>query len=104
MKLSKKRLEEILAFTDEEISDIPELKDEELAKMQPSHFRNPENYRPLKKRISICIDADVLHWYRSGGKGYQTKINKVLREDMLREAAPAYGKGKKAPPEEELQI
>jgi uncharacterized protein (DUF4415 family) len=101
MKLSKKRLEEILAFTDEDISDIPELTDEELAKMQPSHFRNPENYRPLKKRISICIDADVLHWYRAGGKGYQTKINQVLREDMLREVAPAYGKVNNSPKDDE---
>jgi len=103
MKLSKKRLEEILAFTDEDISDIPELKDEELAKMQPSHFRNPENYRPVKRRISICIDADVLHWYKSRGKGYQTKINQVLREDMLREAAPTYRKEIKASNEEEPQ-
>jgi uncharacterized protein (DUF4415 family) len=101
MKLSKKRLEEILAFKEEDISDIPELTDEELARMQPSHLYNPENYRPLKKRISICIDADVLHWYRAGGKGYQTKINQVLREDMLRETAPAYGKANGAPEDNE---
>ena len=101
MTISKKRLEEILAFKDEDISDIPELTDEELARMQPSHFRNPENYRPVKKKISICIDADVLQWYKSGGKGYQTKMNQVLRDDMLRETAPAYRKEKKVPTEKE---
>jgi uncharacterized protein (DUF4415 family) len=92
MKLSKKRLNEIEAFVDEDISDIPELTDEELARMQSSHLLNPNNYRPVKKKISIYIDADVLEYYKSKGKGYQTKINRALRQGMLREIAPTYGK------------
>ena len=90
MKLSKKSLNEIEAFVDEDISDIPELTDEELARMQSSHLLNPENYRPIKKKISIFIDADVLEYYKSKGKGYQTKINRTLRQGMLREIAPTY--------------
>ena len=80
-------------------SDIPEMTDEQLAQLQPSHLRNLANFRPIKKKISIYVDADVLEHYKSKGKGYQTKINRVLRESMLRETAPTYGKPSE--PEEE---
>ena len=98
MSISKKRLEEIMAFKDEDNSDIPEMTDEQLAELKPSHLRNPENYRPVKKKICMYIDADILQWYKSNGKrGYQTKINQVLRQNMLRESSPAYGKEKDTP-------
>ena len=42
-------------------------------------------YRPVKKSISIRIDADVLIWLKSQGKGYQTRINTILRQAMLKE-------------------
>jgi len=32
-----------------------------------------------KDHINIRIDHDVLQWFRSNGKGYQTLINNVLR-------------------------
>ena len=80
-------------------SDIPEMTDEQLAQLQPSHLRNLANFRPIKKKISIYVDADVLEHYKSGGKGYQTRINAVLRQEMLRETAPTYGK--QSEPEEE---
>ncbi|WP_081468706.1 BrnA antitoxin family protein [Treponema primitia] len=38
---------------------------------------------PVKVALSIKIDADVLDWFKSKGKGYQTRINAVLRETML---------------------
>ncbi len=75
-----------------DFSDIPEMTDEQLVQLQPSHLRNPENYRPIKKKISIYVDADVLEYFKAKGKGYQTRINKVLRQEMLRETAPSYGK------------
>ena len=34
---------------------------------------------PMKKHINIRIDGDVLDWFRGTGKGYQTRINNVLR-------------------------
>lgn len=40
-------------------------------------------YRPDKKMTTVRIDADVLAWLKSGGKGYQTKINAILRREML---------------------
>ena len=36
-------------------------------------------YRPLKKVVTIRIDADVLAWFRKNGRGYQTRINRALR-------------------------
>lgn len=29
--------------------------------------------------MTLRIDADVLDWFRAQGKGYQTKINAILR-------------------------
>jgi uncharacterized protein (DUF4415 family) len=34
---------------------------------------------PRKQDIHIRLDADVLDWFRRSGKGYQTRINNVLR-------------------------
>ena len=50
--------------------------------MKPAH---PEYWKvePVKVALSIKIDADVLAWFKSNGKGYQTRINKALRDVML---------------------
>jgi uncharacterized protein (DUF4415 family) len=42
-------------------------------------------YRPVKRPVSIRLDADVLAWLKSQGSGYQTRVNIFLREKMLRE-------------------
>jgi len=42
-------------------------------------------YRPLKTQASVRIDADVMEWLKRPGKGYQTRLNAILREAMLRE-------------------
>ena len=34
---------------------------------------------PLKQAVSIRLDDDVLQFFRASGKGYQTRINAVLR-------------------------
>lgn len=39
-------------------------------------------YRPVKQPVTIRIDADVLAWLKSKGKGYQTRINRLLRAAM----------------------
>ena len=97
MSISKRRRKEILVFKDDDISDIPEMTDKQLSELQPSHLRNPDNYRPVKKKICMYIDADILEWYKGDGeRGYQTKINQVLRQHMLHEASPTYGKAKDA--------
>ena len=40
-------------------------------------------YRPVKRQITLRIDADVIEWFKSRtptGVGYQTNINRALRE------------------------
>jgi uncharacterized protein (DUF4415 family) len=37
-------------------------------------------YRPIKRPVTIRVDADVLAWLKRQGRGYQTRINKLLRE------------------------
>ena len=39
-------------------------------------------YRPIKKPLTIRLDADVLAWLKGQGKGYQTRINALLRSSM----------------------
>jgi len=58
--------------------DIPPLDEEFWAKA----VRNPY-FRPLKRSTTVRIDADVLAWLRAQGKGYQTRINRILRAAML---------------------
>jgi uncharacterized protein (DUF4415 family) len=40
-------------------------------------------YRPNKKQITAKVDADVLDWLKSQGKGYQSRMNAILRREML---------------------
>ncbi len=82
MSISDKRLAEIKAFQDTDISDCPELTDEQLSQLKPSHYRNMANYRPIKKAVNIRIDADILEWLKSNGTGYQTRLNAILRKAM----------------------
>ncbi len=45
----------------------------------------PELYKPIKKPVTLRLDADVLLWFKKQGRGYQTRINKALRSVMLEE-------------------
>jgi uncharacterized protein (DUF4415 family)/uncharacterized DUF497 family protein len=49
----------------------------------PSEVQVGRFYRPIKQLVSIRLDADVLAWFRSRGKKYQTYMNnEVLRREM----------------------
>ncbi len=73
-------LEALAAMPDEEIdfSDIPEATED----FWKTAVRNPF-FRPVKKSTTLRIDADVLAWLKAQGKGYQSKINAILRREML---------------------
>ncbi|MGO8983733.1 MAG: BrnA antitoxin family protein [Terriglobales bacterium] len=45
----------------------------------------PGYFRPLKKPITLRVDADVLAWFKKQGRGYQTRINRALRKVMAEE-------------------
>ena len=79
-KVSKKQAKELKALAvlpDEEIdlTDIPEVLDWSGAIVR-------KYYRPIKKSLTIRLDADVLAWLKSEGSGYQTRINRLLRTAM----------------------
>ena len=79
-KTAKKAAEELAALAampDKEIdtSDIPEIID--WSKAVVGRF-----YRPVKEAVTIRLDADVLNWLKQGGRGYQTRVNKILRAVM----------------------
>ena len=42
-------------------------------------------YRPIKKPVTLRLDADVLAWFQRQGRGYQTRINQALRKLMMAE-------------------
>ena len=81
-KRQRAEIEALEAMPDSAIdtSDIPPLTDDFWKKA----VRNPF-YKPVKTSTTVRVDADVLVWLKSKGKGYQTRINAILRKAMLRE-------------------
>jgi uncharacterized protein (DUF4415 family) len=63
-------------------SDIPQFTEAQLAQFKPAH---PELFKtqPVKVPVTIKMDADILAWFKAGGKGYQTRINTALRNLMI---------------------
>jgi uncharacterized protein (DUF4415 family) len=55
--------------------DIPELSDDFFK-------RATRGWPPVKKQLTIRLDEDVLDWVKRHGKGYQTRINRILRVVM----------------------
>ncbi|BBW78481.1 MULTISPECIES: BrnA antitoxin family protein [Klebsiella] len=83
--LTAKRADELKALankTDDEIdySDIPATDDAHWSDAVRGKF-----YRPLKTQASVRIDADIMEWLKRPGKGYQTRLNAILREAMIRD-------------------
>ena len=75
-------LRALSARPDDEIdtSEIPVLTDEEWAKTERvrGHL-----YRPVKRIVTARLDGDVLEWLKSHGRGYQSRMNAILRREML---------------------
>jgi uncharacterized protein (DUF4415 family) len=71
-------LESLARLPDDAIdtSDVPEVLDWSTA-------RRGVFYRPVKRQLTLRLDADVVAWFKSqakSAKGYQTRINQALRE------------------------
>ncbi len=83
--VSKKSITRDLAridrMKDSEIdySDIPPLDKSFMKKATTA-------WPPVKKQLTIRLDADVLTWLKAHGKGYQTRINRILR--LMMESQP----------------
>lgn len=88
--VQRANLKALSARPDNEIdtSDIPVLTDAEWAKTRRVRGRL---YRPVKQIVTARLDGDVLEWLKSHGKGYQSRMNAILRREMLasfKSAAP----------------
>jgi uncharacterized protein (DUF4415 family) len=79
-KADRVMLKRLAEMPDSEIdlSDAPELTDEQWKNAERRRF-----YRPVKRQITARVDADVLAWLKGQGKGYQSRINAILRREML---------------------
>jgi uncharacterized protein (DUF4415 family) len=78
--VSKKSIKSDLArvdgkYAEIDYSDIPPL--------DKSFFRKAtEAWPPPKQQLTIRLDTDVLRWLKADGRGYQTRINRILRAAM----------------------
>ncbi|PIX05069.1 MAG: cytoplasmic protein [Gallionellales bacterium CG_4_8_14_3_um_filter_54_18] len=81
-KAQQAEMKALASMAEKEIdfTDIPELTDA----FWKNAVQNPY-YRPTKTSTTVRVDSDVLAWLKSQGKGYQTRINEILRAAMLRE-------------------
>jgi uncharacterized protein (DUF4415 family) len=77
----KAELKALADMPDSEVdySDIAPLTQEFWKNAVPNPF-----YKPIKTHASVRIDSDVMAWLKSQGKGYQTRMNAILREAMMR--------------------
>lgn len=80
----KANIKKLAQMPDHEIdtSDIPELPADAWKNAVRGKF-----YRPVKKAVSLRLDADVIAWLKKDGEGYQTRANRLLRERMLADKA-----------------
>jgi len=74
------QLKKLADMSDDQINydNIPKLTEVQLAE-----FHRPEHYRPIKRQITTRLDADVLAWLKASGKGYQSRMNAILRREMM---------------------
>lgn len=79
-KLTKEQRRDIAAIAakkdaDIDFSDIPVVLDWSGAEIG-------KFYRPAKRSVTMRLDQDVLDWLKAYGRGYQTKVNLLLRHAM----------------------
>jgi uncharacterized protein (DUF4415 family) len=77
----QQQLRDVAAMPEDQINtdDIPEVRDW-------SDAVRGKFYRPLKRQLTLRVDADVVDWFQSQAPkgGYQTEMNRVLRDAMVR--------------------
>ena len=61
-----------------DFSDIPATTEDDWKGAERGKF-----YRPVKRQLTVRIDADIVEWLKSQGQGYQTRMNAILRREML---------------------
>lgn len=82
-RMTDQRAAQLRAMRDDpnfvvDTSDIPEWTREDFKDAVRGRF-----YRPVKEQITTRLDADVIAWLKKEGKGYQSRMNAILRREML---------------------
>ncbi len=82
----KAEIEALAALSDDQIKtdDMPEVRDW-------SGATRGMFYRPVKQQITLRLDADLIDWFKTHhpqGEGYQTSINRALREYITQRHQP----------------
>ena len=94
-KSTKTAASKLTASQEAELDALAELPDHEIDTSDISEARDWSGamrgafYRPIKQQLTLRIDADIVAWFKArarAGKGYQTIINKALREYVERHA------------------
>src|ERR1700758_1215383 len=91
-KISKKQanvLRTLVALPDEtiDLTDLPELREWRRAVVD-------KFYRPIKRPVTIRLDADALDWLKGEGRGDQTRITQLLRNAMEGSGGRRPGRGR----------
>lgn len=76
----RKELAALAALPEDSIdfSDLPTTREQDWSGAERGKF-----YRPVKQQLTVRIDADVVQWLKGQGKGYQSRLNEILRAAML---------------------
>jgi uncharacterized protein (DUF4415 family) len=67
---------EAMEDSDIDLTDIPEITPEQFARGMVRKGLKPVTG---KSQVTLRIDSDVLMWFKKSGKGYQTRINELLK-------------------------
>ena len=97
-KAQRAELRALAALPDTTIdtSDIPLLDDDFWRSARPNPY-----YRPIKRQLTLRLDADIIAWLRAAGPGYQTRLNTLLRQAMRQDALSASEPNRPQLPQEE---
>lgn len=93
--ISQSELDRLASMPDSEIdySDMPEWTAEQIANAKRGKevfaFMNSDHYKPTKQQVTLRLDSDILAWLKKDGKGYQTRVNELLRQMMIKDIATA---------------
>jgi uncharacterized protein (DUF4415 family) len=64
-----------------------EIDTSDLAVLPPQKWANAvvgKFYKPIKQPIGLRVDSDVIAWFKIQGAGYQSRMNDVLRREMVK--------------------
>jgi uncharacterized protein (DUF4415 family) len=78
MRSKEQLVAAIKVFKNTDFTDWPPLTEEQIKEFKLFHLRNMANYKLIKKTVNVRLDADVIEWLQSGGRGYQGRMNAIL--------------------------